>query len=288
VWLDVSDPSLEELEGLARQYHLHPTLVADCMQPLHLPKHQKSGDGTFVLVRAVDEGAPEHADTAQSLSHKVACFIGDGFLITIHRADPSFLAAIRAEYRETERPVYLQVLMLEILLAAVETYHRPLEDAEVRLHQFEAAVLRNREDEGHWELVFRTQARLTMIKRLLWHTLNAVQKFVPHSEMNQPLCQDLRERIESLSFFSENLLDDLRNLLSIQLSLSTKGTNDVIRTLTLFSVFFMPLTFLVGVYGMNFVHMPELAWRFGYAGAWLLMMVTGGVIVWWFRKRRWL
>jgi len=123
---------------------------------------------------------------------------------------------------------------------------------------------------------------------MLWHTLNAVQKFVPRSDRNLPLCQDLRERIESLLFFTDNLLEDLRNLLAVQLSLAANDTNDVMRTLATASVFFMPLTFIVGVYGMNFQSIPELRWRYGY----LFVLTTCALITIglyrWFRNKHWM
>jgi magnesium transporter len=178
--------------------------------------------------------------------------------------------------------------MLEVLMAAVETYNAPLEDAENQIHAFEAAILTDNRDAAHWEAIFRTQARLTVIKRMLWHTLSAVQRFVPRSDRNLALCQDLRERIESLAFFADNLLEDLRNLLAVQLSLAANDTNDVMRTLAMYSVFFLPLSFIVGVYGMNFEHIPELRWQHGYLTVWVAMIAISLALWRWFRRKRWL
>ncbi|MDB4990558.1 MAG: Mg2 transporter protein CorA family protein [Myxococcaceae bacterium] len=288
IWLDVTDPSEAELSQLAERYRLHPTLVEDCLQPMHLPKHEQSGDVTFLIVRAFDSESPPEDTSVQGLTRNVAVFLGNRFLITAHRRDQTFLLPILREYRTAEGPVYLLSVMLEVLLAAVETYHAPLEQAENQIHIFEAAILTDRRDTDHWDAVFRTQARLTVIKRMLWHTLNAVQRFVPRSERSLPLCQDLRERIESLLFFADNLLEDLRNLLAVQLSLAAHDTNDVMRTLAIYSVFFMPLSFIVGVYGMNFKNIPELEWRFGYPTLWVALALIAFAIWRGFRKRHWL
>ena len=288
VWRDVMDPDPGELEELAREYRLHTTLVADCLQPLHLPKHEQIGDVTFLMVRAYDEDAADDDSSVEGMTRKVAVFLGNRFLITVHQKDPSFLEPIRRKYGNEMNEAYLLSVMLEVLLEAVETYHAPLERAETQVHQFEGAILTDRRDEAHYDAVFRTQARLTVIKRMLWHTLNAVQKFVPRSEKKMPLCQDLRERIESLLFFTETLLEDLRNLLAVQLSLSANDTNDVMRTLAMYSVFFMPLTFIVGIYGMNFENIPELRWRFGYPAVWLALVVVSISIWRWFLRKRWI
>jgi magnesium transporter len=288
IWLDVTDPSADELGALARNYRLHQKLVDDCLEPLHLPKHEQSGDVTFLIVRAFDEDADVADTSMQALTRKVAVFLGNRFLITAHLRDQTFLRPIFEKYRDADGPVYLLTVMLEVLLAAVETYQQPLDEAEAKIHGFEAAILTDNRDKQHWEDIFQTQARLTLIKRMLWHTLSAVQRFVPRSERSMPLCQDLRERIESLIFFTDNLLEDLRNLLAVQLSLRSNDTNDVMRTLAMYSVFFLPLTFVVGLYGMNFEHIPELKWKFGYIFVWGAMGLISVALYRWFKKKRWL
>lgn len=288
VWLDVVDPTPEELACLSRDYGLHPTLVADCLQPFHLPKYEQSGDVTFIIVRAFDENASVTETSVQALTRKIALFLGERFLITVHRKDQSFMVPIREKYSAAKAPMHLQVILLEILLASVETYHRLLEIAEQEAHAFESTVLSDHQDAAHWDAFFHTQARLTVTKRLFWHIRDAVLKFEPHASAILPIRQDLRERLESLQFFADTLLDDLRNLLAVQLGLVSHGTNKVMRTLTVFSVIFMPLTFIVGVYGMNFQHMPELGWRYGYAAILAVLGITAGALGIWFHKKGWL
>jgi magnesium transporter len=126
------------------------------------------------------------------------------------------------------------------------------------------------------------------MRRMLSHTLDAVQKLVPASEPTAPLYQDLRENAESMHFYADELVDDVNNLLSVQLALASHRTNEVVRVLTVFSVFFLPLTFIVGVYGMNFQFMPELRERWGYPGVLAGMAVVTLAIYLWFRRKGWL
>lgn len=294
LWLDVLDPTREELNGLAENYRMHQALVHDCMDPFHLPKHETHEDTTFIIIRHYDDSCPLHLDSVQAMTRKIALFLGDRFLLSIHRVDQPFLEKIRAKHQKATGPIYLQVILVEILMAAVETFHKPLEEEEVRIHQFERAILQDSASIARWEDVFRTKCRLMVIKRMLWHSLNTVHKFVPFSDTNQPLRQDLRERIENLQFFADSLLDDLNGLLNIQMSLasnrtneSSKNTNDVMKVLTIFSAFFLPINFIVGVYGMNFVHMPELKLRYGYPAVWCAILATVGTIYLWFWKKRW-
>jgi magnesium transporter len=88
--------------------------------------------------------------------------------------------------------------------------------------------------------------------------------------------------------YAEELVEDVNNLLSIQLALASHRTNEVVRVLTVFSVFFLPLTFVVGIYGMNFDFMPELRQRWGYPAIIIGMGIVTLAIYTWFRRRGWL
>ena len=79
------------------------------------------------------------------------------------------------------------------------TYHKPLEEMEIKIHGLESAILHNKETMASWEEVFRTKCRLSILKRILWHLLDTAKKFVPHSQANMPLRQDLIERIRAIS-----------------------------------------------------------------------------------------
>jgi magnesium transporter len=86
----------------------------------------------------------------------------------------------------------------------------------------------------------------------------------------------------------DQINEQINNLLSLYLSISAQRTNEVIRVLTIFSVFFMPLTFIVGIYGMNFKVMPEIDWQYGYAYAIVLMVAITIAIYFWFKRKGWL
>ena len=106
--------------------------------------------------------------------------------------------------------------------------------------------------------------QVTLCKRLLWRTVDVTQRMVPAAGRAATLFRDVQENAESYHFYADELLDDANTLLSVQLALASHRTSEVMRVLTVFSVFFLPLTFIVGVYGMNFDFMPELRERWGY------------------------
>ena len=186
------------------------------------------------------------------------------------------------------RKTFLPRILIEIINDAVATYQKTLEEAENAVDQFEATVFGEHEFTGLLRQIYTVKRRVTLMRRMLSHTLDAVKKLVPGSEPAAPLYQDLRENVESMHFYADELLEDVNNLLSIQLALASHRTNEVVRVLTVFSVFFLPLTFIVGVYGMNFQYMPELKERWGYPGVVVAMGIVTLVIYLWFRRRGWL
>lgn len=288
-WLDVTAPSPEEISRLAASYDLHPLALQDCLDPEHLPKHERLGEATFVIVRAYDEAAPPDGVTIQQMTRKVAVFGGPAFLLTVHRKEMPFLDAFKTGWRSRDpAAIDLERIVVGLIGAVVATYEKPLEEAEHILDDFEEALFDGKRAEAGLEEIHVVKRRVTLIKRTLWQTLAVVQKLHPPSEGPSPAYQDLRESIESLHTYADELQQNVNNLQSIQLSVASHRTNEVMRILTVFSAFFLPLTFIVGIYGMNFRRMPELEWSYGYPVTIVLMAGVCLGIYLWFRQRGWM
>jgi magnesium transporter len=294
IWLDVVSPTKGELANVARQYGLHSTSVEDSLDPEHLPKYERIGAVTFIIVRAMDEAASRDCTTVQEMTRKVAILFSADFLITIHRTEQPFLSALITKYQSPppagaeRRRSFLPRLLIEIINGAIDTYEKPLGEAESTIDRFEATVFGEQELGGLLQRIYTEKRRVTQMRRMLSHTLDVVQRLVPASEPTAPLFQDLRENAQSMYSYAEELVEDVNNLLSIQLALAQHRTSEVVRVLTVFSVFFLPLTFIVGIYGMNFDFMPELRQRWGYPAILVGMGAVTLAIYTWFRRRGWL
>jgi magnesium transporter len=296
IWVDVVHPTTDELTRIAREYSLHPTSVEDSLEPEHLPKYERIGATTFMIVRAMDNAAPADCSSVHEMTRKVAIFYGPEFLITIHRTEQPFLTSLIQEYQSSAPPDgsadrrkgFLPRLLIDLVNSAISTYERPLGVAETAIDAFEATLFGEHEFADILRRIYLEKRRVTQMRRMLSHTLDAVQRLVPASEPTAPLFQDLRENAQSMHFYADELVEDVNNLLSIQLALASHRTNEVVRVLTVFSVFFLPLTFIVGVYGMNFHFMPELQQRWGYPAVLGGMGLVTLSIYLWFRRRGWL
>jgi magnesium transporter len=301
VWLDIVEPTPAELEDVARTHGLQPTSVMDCLDPEHLPKFEQFENYAFAIIRAIDEQSEHTCATVQELTRKVAIFWGQGFLITIHRTEQPWLAAVEARFQgesvgSAGKPGKegLQVWALtQVLNAAVDTYLRPMERIEERIDAFEELVFGGRDADSRafaedLRDIHGLKRQVTLIKRLLWRTLDVVQRMTPAGGRAGTLFRDVQENVESYHFYADELLDDANTVLNVQLALAAHRTGEVMRILTVFSVFFLPLTFLVGVYGMNFDFMPELRSPWGYPAVLAAMGLIVLAIYLWFRRRGWL
>jgi magnesium transporter len=288
-WVDVVGPSRAELLALAEEFGLHATSVADCLDPEHLPKHERIGEATFLILRAYDEASDQEAGDLHAMTRKVAIFYRSDLVLTIHRKDQPVLVGVRERYQGTAAAEHtLTGVVSELVLAAINSYEAPLEAMEGSLDAFEGEVFDPRHGRPSFRRIHFLKRRVALIKRVLWQTITATQKLVPPAERSQPYFQDLRESAEGMHFWADQLLEEAHNLVNVQLAMATHRTNEVMRILTVFAAFFLPLTFIAGVYGMNFVAMPELAWPLGYP---MVLIVMGGVSLatfLWFRRRGWI
>lgn len=285
-WIDVSDPTHEELHGLEGYPGLEPGLIRQCLDPLHLPKHERTAEASFMILRVYDESERKGRRTLRGLTRKLAVFQRDGLLITIHRKDMGLILEVAEKARSGLAP---QSIVHELAERVIASYRAPLEEVENALDRAEGTLFSRSVDTTHaLKRVHSLKRTATVVKRMMLHTTDTLRQMEPQNGGPSHSCRFLMESAQALYLVADELLDDLNSLISTQLALGAQHTNEVVRILTLFSAVFMPLTFIVGVYGMNFRYMPEIAWQYGYGAAWLLMISVTAIIWGWFKRRGWL
>lgn len=287
-WTDVSAPAVEELQAIAQKYGIPASIVQDCLDPEHLPKHEKFGETTFLILRVYDVAAKEWAGTVQELTRKIAIFFRSDMALTIHRVDLPLIATLRERFGAAGAGCGPLVLLAALGNGVLDTYEKPLQQAEDALDHYEEGLFSPRLQTPSLQKIHLLKRRVSLIKRMLWQTHSVIQRLTPTGERSQSVYQDLKENAESYHFWADQLHEEVQNLLSMHVSLASHRTSEVMRVLTVFSAFFLPLTFLVGVYGMNFEFMPELRTRWGYPAVLGLMALVSAVIYIWFRRRGWL
>ena len=287
-WQDIHTRTPEVLAQLAAEHSLHPSAVHDCLDPAHYPKVEKFGDTLFMIVRYAEPEAPADADTLLSLTRKMAFFRKEGLLLTLHRGEAKFLKGLVATPDPAPKTEADQQLF-QILKLCIGSFKPLLDSIEYEIDGVERQIFLRKLSRGEILRLHRCRSRLSVVKRLMLHTTLVIQT-LSHllPDGHESTVRDLKENAEAHFRIADELMEDAQNLLQLQLSLASQRTNEVMRFLTVVSLFFLPLTFIVGVYGMNFKFMPELESEWGYPAVWGLMIAVSAFIYIRVRRSGWL
>lgn len=287
VWTDITNPTQEELEKVSKIYDLNPYTLLDSLDPDHLPKYEEHNNTHFFIVRILQHSR-EHEQTVRELSSKIAVFYNSNFIITIHRSAQPIMEVIRKSCIEQGKVKSTGGMAVRLIWETLHSYEIPAMKLSEEIDYYESKVfLKKNIPADMIEGMYYLKRKAGLCKKLLLLT-NEVVNSVKVDEKELPALQDARDLHLKLHTLYGQVQDDANNLLNIYLSLSARKTNDVMKILTIFSVFFMPLTFIAGIYGMNFKFMPELNEKLGYPLTLAAMGIVCIVIFIWFRRKRWL
>lgn len=279
-WLDLQKPKKSELLALTEPFHIELKLLEDALQHGHLPKIEKQDGTTFVIIRAYStEPSHDHAEVTK-LTNKIAFVVNDKRLITIHQKPFGFLENLYdEEFQDPEQ------LMLSIFQQMLITYQAPLDWLSDKMDEYEKEIFLSKQVKISVQALYYQKAKARISKKILQLTQTVLNQ-IQVSEMHYSALQDVKETCINLMLHFDEVIEDATSILNTHLNLTTQKSNDVMKLLTVFSAFFLPLTFIVGVYGMNFEHMPELKWTNGYYLTLSLMAFISMLIFIWFKRKK--
>ena len=289
-WIDVTNPSAAVMEELSDQYHLNKHTVRDCLEPEHLPKYEYDDDTVvhFLILRFYAQNAHKQMANIQELTNKIAIFYTDSFLITMHKAPTPFLEELAARYKNGNKGLSTAEMLAKIVWLALETYDNPAERLSGQIDFYENQVMLKKGANDFSEALYYIKRQASLSHKVLMLMLEPINHIQVSQGEESHLLQDVRDQHLKMQTLYGQILDEVNNLLNLSMSFASQRTNEVMRILTLFSVFFMPLTFIVGIYGMNFQFMPELRQQWGYPAVMIFMGMVSLVIYLWFKRKKWL
>jgi magnesium transporter len=279
-WIDVCNPKKEDLFALADKFDLDLHEIKDSLEAGHLPKYETQEQYKFMIIRAYTAENEMRVTNIQELSNKIAFFYDKEKVITIHRLDFDFLKDIDGKYTNS-----IDQFIIYIIKKMMETYEEPAEILNKKIDVFEKTIfLKNYQSVSLENLYFiKTQTRVT--KKLLQFTQNTLNQMEANKHSKSAL-QDIKDKLVNLILTYDEVLEDANNLLHTYLSVNGQKNNQVMKLLTIFSAFFLPLTFIVGVYGMNFEEMPELKMKYGYYFVLVFMVIISLFTFYWFKSKK--
>ncbi len=291
VWVDLVEADNEEItKVLVNQFHFHPLAIEDCQSDgYQTPKLDDYGEYLFLIVQSLTKNGVFEDEPTRELN----VFLGKNFVVTSSLKKITSVENFRKRLEKDERLYQFgsDFLFHALLDQIVDDFIPHLDHLEEEIDYLEEAVLSNPDP--------KTLERILRLKR---YTMTLRRVIAPQREVVNRLCRDDFPMIDphSRMYFRDiydhlvriyDLLDGIRDMttsaLEVYLNATSLRLNEVMKALTIVSTIFLPLSFVAGVYGMNFQYMPELGWRWGYPMVWVVfIMIVVGMLSF-FKKRRW-
>jgi magnesium transporter len=260
-------------------------LIDSALLPGALPKFETDGGTSLWLLRAFDAEADRRAQSARDLTRKLAIFIRGDHIVTAHR--------FPAPHFRTEGLSDSERILAFLLERMIASYTDAIAQSEDVFDAMEASVF-GAAGAKTFRLkdAYFLRRRLTVIRKMLFLAIETVDAAAALPVCPKLTLKSLRRRMGAAISNTDSLLERVNHLLQLHIAFlsqktneSSQRTNEVMRVLTVFSAFFLPLSFIAGIYGMNFQYMPELTHRSGYPATLALMAGVAIAIGLWFRKK---
>ncbi|TXB61558.1 magnesium/cobalt transporter CorA [Phaeodactylibacter luteus] len=291
-WYDIRGlhhvPLIQELGDL---YNIHPLVLEDILDTQQRPKFEEYDNGLFLIVRALSLNAQEQrVETEQ-----VGIFAGEGFVLSFQENETDLFSGVRDRIRSGRGKIkkrkadYLAYALADNI---VDHYYVLLDQLDVMLDGLEEEILSdaNRSTKGR---IHSLKLQSITLRKSVAPLREAIGQFSRSDsafidEGTEVFIRDLHDHSVQVMDGIDTFRDMISGLYDLYLSEISFKMNSIMQVLTIISTIFIPLTFLAGIYGMNFDHMPELHWRYSYYVLWAVMALISAALIYYFRRRNWL
>lgn len=291
-WLNVDGVhDVVLVEQICKKFNIHPLTIEDIVSIRQRPKVEAMEGYLYVVLKVL-----EYDDENQHVGlEQISLLLGPNFVISFQERSGDTFEPVRNRLRIGRgriRGAGADYLLYALIDTVVDNYFVILDKVDERADQLEDQVLTNASKEN-FDAIYHLKREMLTIWRSVWPLRDVMYRlergdFPLIQEQTQVFLRDVSDHMTQVIDIVEVTRDLLKSMTDLYHSTVGTRTNEVMRVLTIISTIFIPLTFIVGVYGMNFELMPELQWRWGYLFVWVVMAVLTVVMLVIFRKKKWL
>jgi magnesium transporter len=289
-WINVDglqqQPIIEKLQS---HFCLHSLLVDDVVNDQR-PKAEEYEDHLFVSLKMLYKINGPEIDYEQ-----ISFVLGSDFLLSFQEKEGDLFDAFRERIRLDQgrvRKKQADYLLYRLIDIIVDSYYNVLDSIGEQIETMEDEIRENASAES-FKKIQMLKKELVYLHKALYPLREAISKLAKDEssfirEENIRYFSDVNDHVIHLIDLLDTYRDLTGGLTDYYINIQNTRLNEVIRMLTIISTIFIPLTFIVGVYGMNFEYFPELKWKYGYVGIWGLMILVAGTMVGYFRHKKWI
>jgi len=290
-WIDLEDPNVKEATILEDPFHFHPLAIEDCLEDLNYPKVDDYDTYILIVVHAVefDEKSGEF------MTRELDMFVGPNYLVTHHEGPLKPITTAQelcVRGYNLALPRGVDFLTHQILDQLFENYVPNLNLLEERIETIQSDVFEAIPTDI-LEEIFDLKRDVNQLRRIcapereLVHRLSRGE-FTVIGPKASVYFRDIYDNLYRVVDATYQYHDMIQGLLDAHLSVVSNRLNETMKRLAAMGAVFAAVTVIAGIYGMNFEHMPELKWRYGYPLALGLMVLASGALLYYFRRKEWI
>jgi magnesium transporter len=278
------------IESIGHHLNLHPLMIEDIVNTQQRPKYEEYEDVLFVVMKTLSFNEKNQEITEDQVSF----VLGKGYLLSFQETEENLFQSILERLRIKKgliRSHHADYLLYTLIDTIVDSYFSVLERLDERIDELEDVLLQDPTPET-LKSIYHLKSSIISLRKALWplrEIIGRLQRMETSlvEQASRLFFRDVYDHTLHIIDTVETLRDMLSSMLDIYLSSVSNRTNEVMKVLTIIATMFIPVTFIVGVYGMNFTFMPELQWQWGYFCVWgiIILVITGLVI--YFKKKKW-
>ena len=294
-WVNIDGlHQIDIIEKTGQHFNIHPLVLEDILNTGQRPKTEEYEDLIFVVLKMLYYNEDEE-DDEKIRSEQFSLILGTNFLITFQEIQGDVFKAVRERIRKPQtriRKAGCDYLAYALIDAIVDHYFLILEILGENIETLEEELLENPGKETV-ETIHALKQDMIYMRKQIWPIREVVNSLVKSessliNESTHIYFRDVYDHTIQIIDTIESYRDVLAGMLDIYLSTVSNKMNEVMKVLTIIATIFIPITFVAGIYGMNFRFMPELEWRWGYLMFWCVIAGIVGFMVGFFKKRKWL
>jgi magnesium transporter len=291
-WINIDGlHQVEILEKLGECYGLHPLVMEDILNTDQRPKAEDYGEYLYIVLKDLD-----YDDKSSQIEpEQISLILGANFVFSFQEREGDTFGTIRERIRNSKgriRKMGADYLAYSLLDSIVDNYFIILEKLGEKIEFLEEKLVTQATPET-LQIIHHLKREMIFLRKAVWplrEVINGLERGESSliKESTRIYLRDVYDHTIQTIDTIETYRDMVSGMLDIYLSSVSNRLNSVMKVLTIIATIFMPLTFLAGIYGMNFKYMPELEWRWSYPFIWLVMVGIGVFMLLYFRKKRWL
>ena len=291
-WIQIHGlQNTECVQQVCRHFGIDFLITQDILNANHLTKIEEHENYNLAILKLPNPNASQHYEPQQ-----LSIVQGSNFLITFSESETHFFDDIQKAVEKNVLKIrnrQSDFLLSVILNSVMASFMSSLSDMEDNLDDLEEALLSPEpENTPGIDIIQDYRRDYRMIKKSIYPLKEEINRLLHADNVlihknTRPFFSDVNDHLLFVLQELDECRDILNALVDLYLSNNDRRMNNIMRQLTIVSVIFIPLTFLAGIWGMNYRNMPELNWKYGYLFAWLLMLILAGGIYLYFKKKKW-